>query len=91
MHLLTWQFQLQKRSHSWQSTITEQRVQIDELLNDSPSLRPLLESIFEVCYQKARVMASSETQLSTANFSVHYPYSLTEILAYDFWLDDSLP
>ncbi|MHC5833638.1 MAG: DUF29 domain-containing protein, partial [Nostoc sp.] len=39
-HLLEWQFQPEKRSNSWFSTIREQRVQIKLLLQDSPSLKP---------------------------------------------------
>jgi hypothetical protein len=36
-HLLKWQFQAEKRTSSWLSTIREQRVQIRLLLEDSPS------------------------------------------------------
>src|SRR5262245_25646374 len=38
-HLLKWQFQPERRSHSWQSTIGDQRLQIDGLLETSPSLK----------------------------------------------------
>ena len=33
MHLLKWQYQPEKRSESWRSTITEQRICIELLLN----------------------------------------------------------
>jgi hypothetical protein len=54
MHLLKWHYQPEKRSESWRSTITEQRICIEGLLEDSPSLKPLLPEVFEDCYQKAR-------------------------------------
>lgn len=40
MHLLKWQHQPRGRSRSWSATIDEQRLQIDGLLAESPSLRP---------------------------------------------------
>src|SRR3990172_2106222 len=39
MHLLKWQYQPEKRSHSWIETINEQRRQIILLLEDNPSLK----------------------------------------------------
>lgn len=61
MHLLKWQYQPEKRSESWRSTISAQRICIETLLEDSPSLQPLLTEVFEDCYQKARFKASDET------------------------------
>ena len=39
MHLLKWQFQSVNGDNSWKYTIKEQRIQIKELLEDSPSLK----------------------------------------------------
>jgi len=39
MHLLKWRMQPDKRSSSWQSTIVTQRIEIDAILDQSPSLR----------------------------------------------------
>ena len=41
MHLLKWRFQPSARSSSWSGTIREQRLQIELIFEDSPSLRPL--------------------------------------------------
>ena len=38
-HLLKWQFQVDKRSPSWESTIFEQREEIADVMEESPSLR----------------------------------------------------
>src|ERR1700682_5232087 len=40
MHLLKWRHQPAARSRSWSATIDEQRLQIEGVLNGSPSLRP---------------------------------------------------
>jgi hypothetical protein len=80
MHLLKWHYQPEKRSESWRSTITEQRICIEGLLEDSPSLKPLLSEVFEDCYQKARLKASEETGIKLNFFPKESPFSLEETL-----------
>ncbi len=80
MHLLKWHYQPEKRSESWRSTITEQRICIEGLLEDSPSLKPLLSEVFEDCYQKARLKASEETGIKLMFFPKESPFSLEETL-----------
>jgi hypothetical protein len=41
-HLLKWQFQPDHRSNSWKVTIVEQRYQIEQLLEMSPSLKHIV-------------------------------------------------
>ena len=43
-----------RRPRGWKLTIIEQRNRIQDLLSDSPSLKPYLESIFANCYEEAR-------------------------------------
>lgn len=80
MHLLKWQYQPEKRSESWRSTISEQRICIETLLEDSPSLQPLLTEIFEDYYQKARLKASEETGIKLNFFPQESPFTLKETL-----------
>ncbi|MEH2013791.1 DUF29 domain-containing protein [Nostoc sp.] len=80
MHLLKWQYQPEKRSESWRSTISEQRICIETLLEDSPSLQPLLTEVFEDCYQKARLKASDETGIKLNFFPKESPFRLEETL-----------
>ncbi|MFM6208641.1 DUF29 domain-containing protein [Planktothrix sp.] len=80
MHLLKWHYQPEKRSESWRSTITEQRICIEGLLEDSPSLKPLLSEVFEDCYQKARLKASDATGIKLNFFPKESPFSLEETL-----------
>ncbi|MEH2164272.1 MAG: DUF29 domain-containing protein [Nostoc sp.] len=80
MHLLKWQYQPEKRSESWRSTISEQRICIETLLEDSPSLQPLLAEVFENCYQKACLKASEETGIKLNFFPQESPFTLEETL-----------
>ena len=80
MHLLKWQYQPEKRSESWRSNISEQRICLETLLEDSPSLQPLLAEVFEDCYQKARLKASDETGIKLNFFPNESPFALEETL-----------
>ncbi len=79
IHLLKWQYQPEKRSESWRSTITEQRICIELLLEDSPSLQPLLIEIFADCYEKARLKASEETGIKLNFFPKESPFTLEDV------------
>ena len=80
MHLLKWQYQPEKRSESWRSTISEQRICIEGLLEDSPSLQPLISEVFDDCYQKARLKAADETGIKLNFFPKESPFTLDETL-----------
>ena len=84
MHLLKWQYQPEKRSESWRSTITEQRISIEVLLEDSPSLKPLVAEIFNDCYQKARLKASEETKIKLNFFPQESPFNQEETITSSF-------
>lgn len=79
MHLLKWQFQPQKRTNSWRSSIREARKQIDRLIRKHPVLKIHLERALEQCYLDAREDASDETNLNLDVFPVSCPYSIAEI------------
>ncbi len=85
MHLLKWQYQPEKRSESWRSTISEQRICIEGLLEDSPSLQPLISEVFDECYQKARLKAAEETGIKLNFFPKESPLSLEETLKFSFF------
>lgn len=84
-HLLKWQWQPENRSNSWRSTIREQRRRIDQLLADSPSLKPFLPEAVARAYQDGLDLAVRETGLDYEAFPQGCPYSLTQALAPDFW------
>jgi len=81
MHLLKWDYQQQRRSNSWRGSVAEERIQIRELLRDSPSLKPYLADVFAQCYQDAIEQASAETRLPIDTWTVECPYTVDEVLA----------
>ncbi|MBE9056912.1 MULTISPECIES: DUF29 domain-containing protein [Sphaerospermopsis] len=83
-HLLKWQFQAEKRTNSWLSTIKEQRIQIKLLLEDSPSLKPYLEEMFLTAYELGLALAIRETQLGEKIFPEICPYTCEQTLNSEF-------
>ena len=84
-HLLKWRYQPNRRGNSWRLTIRNQRTEIRELLEESPSLITGIESYFLKQYQEARVLAAIETELSVDAFPVDCPFALDETLNPEFW------
>ncbi|MEH2192530.1 MAG: DUF29 domain-containing protein [Nostoc sp.] len=84
-HLLKWQYQPQRRSRSWLATLRIQRLDIAELLEENPSLKPYLEEALRKAYLKGVELAVGETDLPNRTFPVECPYSLVEIVDYDFY------
>jgi len=80
LHLLKWQYQAVKRSMSWRNTIAVQRIDIEELFEDSPSLRKEISDKIEVAYEKAKLAAEIETGIEKQNFPAVCPFSLEQIL-----------
>jgi Domain of unknown function DUF29 len=68
-HLLKWAVQPKlRRKSTWLSTINEQKLQIEEILSDSPSLIAGLREELPAIHQKAAIWAASETGLSYSSF-----------------------
>ena len=83
-HLLKCQFQPDHKTRSWLSTLLEQRHEIERLMASSPGLRHVVTDKMEHCYQHARRMAATETGLSLAQFPLHSPYTVEQMLDQDF-------
>ncbi|MDX1977720.1 MAG: DUF29 domain-containing protein [Pseudanabaenaceae cyanobacterium bins.68] len=83
MHLLKWQYQPNLRSRSWQLTIKEQRLRIQTLLEDNPSLKPHLLQRIDKIYRLAVIGAERETGLNL--FPETCPYEIEQILADNFF------
>ena len=86
-HLLKWQFQSTHRSSSWRGSIHNARSSIQDLLDDSPSLRNQLAPLVASKYRNARFNAANETNLSESAFPDDCPYPLDDLLNFDFWPD----
>jgi hypothetical protein len=81
-----WQYQPVRRGNSWRLTIQNQRDDIQDLLEDSPSLKQEMRNRLEKAYIRARRMASLEIGLVENVFPKECPFALDEmILNPDFW------
>jgi len=87
MHLLKWKYQsteLPYRGQGWLSTIVEQRSQLEILLEDSPSLRSILDQDWAIIYGRAVRDACKETGLDPAIFPETCPFTIVEALNPNF-------
>lgn len=89
-HLLKWAYQPDKRSKSWKYTIKEQRQQVLEVLQDSPSLKYQLEEQLARAYQAALVIVLKETLLDEDDLPLTGPFSLSQMLDATFYPDAKL-
>ncbi|MBK5965650.1 hypothetical protein CCR95_16545 [Thiocystis minor] len=86
-HLLKWQFQSSHCSSSWRGSIQNARSSIQDLLEESPSLRNQLAPLVVSKYPNARFNAANETNLPESTFPDDCPYRLEDLLNFDFWPD----
>ena len=85
MYLLKWQYQPGIRSRSWELTLIEQRREIQELLEDNPSLKPQLQIKLSKAYSKAVLKAEKETNLPKNVFPKECPYPIEHIMLESFY------
>ena len=84
-HLLKWEYQPEKRSRSWLSTIRVQRRDSSKLLRKNPSLKPDIDEIIIDAYDNAKDLAMGETNLPKRTFPAECLYSVAEILDEKFY------
>lgn len=84
IHLLKQKYQneKQKTSNSWQNSITNASIEIQYLLEDSPSLKNDLMKFFPQAYEDARQKAAIETGLKITLFPEQCPWDIKEILSF---------
>ena len=80
MHMLKWDHQPERRSRSWENSIAEHRYRVEEQLQDDPSLKPRLEEAVKKAYYRARLRASSQTDLELGAFPADCPYDWDTIM-----------
>ncbi|MDF2387610.1 DUF29 domain-containing protein [Nostoc ellipsosporum NOK] len=86
MHLLKCQFQPEKRTKSWDNTISNCRDKIQDCLEDTPSLQRFLEDSvwIQKYYRRACRDAAKETQKSVETFPAECPFTIGQILDPNF-------
>ncbi|MFZ2726813.1 MAG: DUF29 domain-containing protein [Methylococcaceae bacterium] len=88
-HLLKWQFQKQRRGASWQISIHKQRVSIESILDDNPSLKYQFDARVAKCYVHAKRYAAIETKLPLSTFPENCPYTLEQLADFEFMPSDN--
>ena len=61
MHIIKWQIQPERRSRSWLATIENARIEIEELLEEEPHLKPQISQLWDKCQNAANRLAKQET------------------------------
>jgi hypothetical protein len=84
--LLKWKYQPERQSRSWESTIYVQRRELEDVFEDSPSLRPFAEHVLPSAFVNGRHEAEREAGLLHLPDDV-CPWSLDQVLAIDFFPD----
>ena len=83
-HLLKWTYQPGNRSSGWVGTITEQRQQVNDILEMSPSLRGYPDQVFARAHLSGRVLAAKDTGIDFALFPAEPSFTVEQALDIDF-------
>ena len=89
LHLLKQRYQPERASRSWEQSIFNARKLISQLIEESPSLRPMLNpegGDFRKAYADARQLASFETGLPIGSFPESLSFDTDEI-----WGENAAP
>ncbi len=87
IHLLKWKYQPKKRTKSWKITMINQRDDLNFDFGESKTLKNYGIEQFSKAYKKARLLASTETDLNMSIFPEKAPFSFDEIMDDDFFPD----
>jgi Domain of unknown function DUF29 len=85
LHLLKWERQPAGRSNSWRLSIANARDEIADLLDDNPSLKPVIDDVMTSAYRYARRKAAIETDMSESTFPAQCPWNFVRAMDEAFW------
>src|ERR1700679_1373837 len=75
LHLLKWERQSAGRGNSGRLSIQNAREEIRDLLDDTPSLKPVIDDVMTSAYRYARRKAAIETDMVEDAFPAQCPWS----------------
>jgi len=87
LKLAYWQAELSRNESHWKGEIVNFRKQIQDLLENSPSLKPYLQQIFKKCYQDGREIAATRSQIPLSTFPEKAIGDLEQVLD-ESWFPD---
>ena len=90
-HFLKFQYQPERASPSWETTVRVQSSEINDLLEDSPSLQREMPEFTATGYRRGRKLASTETGLPIATFPQTLTPEFARVLAAALAGDDFAP
>lgn len=88
VELLKWRIEAGARCGNWKSAILQQRFAIEEIINDSPSLREYATERLSCAYCRARERVVEHLRLLEPDFPDGCPYSLGQVLSHSFLPQD---
>lgn len=80
VHLLKQKYQPSHAGKSWQDSIDNGRLQIEDIFEMSPNLKKFVPEIIQKVYLKARRHASNQTGIELDKFSKTCEWTLDDIL-----------
>jgi Domain of unknown function DUF29 len=89
LHLLKWQGQPGRRGASRRKSLRTQRRHIQDLLQESPSLRRLVPELMREAFPDAVKDAADETGLPPDRFPVDCPYAADDVLTEEYLPEES--
>jgi hypothetical protein len=84
IQLLKWRLEPGARCGNWRSEILQQRFELEQVVDDSPSLRRFAADSLTEMYSDARSRLIEELGLLQPDFPVNCPFTLEQVLAADF-------
>jgi hypothetical protein len=86
-HLLKWEFQRERRTRGWRTTVLNQRQELADLAGRGV-LRTHAEAVLPEAYDNAVELAASETGLPRNSFPAVCPYTIERLLTIDLMEGD---
>jgi hypothetical protein len=80
-HLLKWHYQPLRRRPSWRWSIYQVQTAVEDVLEDSPSLREIPPAHLAMLYERARHWTMEDTGLPLSTFPEACPWTIEQLLA----------
>ena len=84
LHLLIRNYWAKRRTRRWNAALRNERLEMADILTDSPSLKPKLAEALASGYAAARKTAAGATGVILETFPAHCPFTLDQVLDEDF-------
>lgn len=85
IHLLKWQYYSENHSKRWITAINFQRMNIELLLEDSPSLKDKIDLTIKEAFESSIIIFEYETETPEQLLPKTCPYTFKQLIDNDFW------